>query len=264
MKIIDIHTHVFPNEVASRALDTLSGTSGIKPFHRGTIEDLSESMQAAGISRSALMPVATRPEQVASINNWMASLDRSRFIPFGAVYPLGDDIESQIDTVCRLHFPGIKLHPDYQGFLPDDERLFPLYDLLQQRHLLLLMHCGRDPSFEDIKASPKRIKKISDLFPQLNLIAAHFGGFQVWDDVEKFLVGSPVYFDTSFAIINLGIERFRSMVISHGIDKIMFGTDSPWTDQRMEVETLKKCGFSSGELDKIFHKNAEQLLSNRG
>ncbi len=65
--IVDIHTHVFPDELAPRAVAVLSGNSSVQPFTDGTCAGLRASMSRAGIDRAAVMPIATKPEQVRSI-----------------------------------------------------------------------------------------------------------------------------------------------------------------------------------------------------
>ena len=255
--IIDIHTHVFPDEVASRAVSLLGQTSGIQPSLDGTTTALRKSMRTAGINRCALMPIATKLQQVARINQWIAGLDREYFIPFGTIYPPAGDFDGQINQILELNLPGIKLHPDYQDFYPDDESVFPLYDILQKNGLIVLMHCGRDPSFEGIHTPPHSIRRIIDTFPDLILIAAHFGGYQVWDDVERYLIGTPVFLETSYTLPFLAADRFVAMARAHGIERVLFGTDSPWTDQREEIDKIKACGLSKDERERIFHLNAE-------
>jgi len=262
MKIIDIHTHIFPDPVAERAIPKLSATSGITPAHNGTVAGLLSSMQRANITQSALMPVATRPEQVTKINQWIAQLDRRRFIPFGTLYPLDEEaVETHITQVIALGMPGIKLHPNYQNFIPDDERIFRVYELLERYGLILLIHCGKDLSFDEIKATPERIRRVIDSFPRLRLIGAHFGGFQLWDEVEKHLIGTSIYLETSFTLPFMDSARFVLLARAHKIERILFGTDSPWAEQREEVERLKRCGFSPDELEDIFYFNAMRLLN---
>ena len=46
----------------------------------------------------------------------------------------------------------------------------------------------------------------------------------------------------------------------HGADRILFGTDSPWTNQAVEVERLAHSGLTDDALSKIFGDNAKKLL----
>ena len=57
--IIDIHTHTFPDEIAARTLEKLQHMSHTRAFTDGTVDGLKASMEAAGVDRSLVLPVAT-------------------------------------------------------------------------------------------------------------------------------------------------------------------------------------------------------------
>ncbi|MBN1422128.1 MAG: amidohydrolase, partial [Planctomycetes bacterium] len=83
--IIDAHTHAFPDPLAARALESLSANAGgIRPFHDGTVAGLIRSMDAAGVDRSVLCPIATRPDQQEGILRWVLAAPRERIIPFAS------------------------------------------------------------------------------------------------------------------------------------------------------------------------------------
>jgi predicted TIM-barrel fold metal-dependent hydrolase len=92
------------------------------------------------------------------------------------------------------------------------------------------------------------------------VVLAHLGSFLMWDEVEQYLVGANVFFDTSYTLDFIRPEQFKKIVKNHGIEKILFGTDSPWADQAKEIKAVKNLGFSEKELELIFFKNAAGLL----
>ena len=79
-------------------------------------------------------------------------------------------------------------------------------------------------------------------------------------DGEEELVGDDIYLDTSMGTEYYGRERFLNILKGHGADRILFATDSPWSDAGKEIENLRSWGISEGDLDKIFFKNACALL----
>ncbi|HOV70056.1 MAG TPA: amidohydrolase, partial [Clostridia bacterium] len=85
--IIDFHAHAFPDSLAPRAMQTLSAGCGIQPCTDGTVSGLIKNMEKAGVDISVIQPVATKPSQVDSINNWIAQINNPRIIPFGAIHP---------------------------------------------------------------------------------------------------------------------------------------------------------------------------------
>ena len=81
-----------------------------------------------------------------------------------------------------------------------------------------------------------------------------------FDDVAKYLIDSPLYFDTSYVSKILSPEQYARIIINHGPDKIVFGSDSPWQDPAETLEALESVGLSDEDMEKIKYKNALALL----
>lgn len=260
--IIDIHTHVFPDQIAERAVKQLAGRSGEQAFINGTAAALAESMRRSGIARSVTQPVSTKASQVPSINAFAIELNRRpELVNFGTLYPGFDGNAAEIERLKAAGIRGVKFHPDYQEFFADEERMSPLYQALADAGLIAFFHAGVDIGLPPpVHGPPDRLARVLDRFPGLTLVAAHFGGFQQWDDVDRFLVGRNLYLDTSFTLSYLDPARFVDMARRHGIGKVLFGTDSPWADQAAEVDLLTRSGLNDAELDAVFHDNAARLL----
>jgi uncharacterized protein len=262
--ILDFHTHTFPDELAPRALDQLRQLMppGTSPFTDGTGRGLLESMDAAGIEVSVTLPVATKESQVDAINAAAAqcSLD-TRIIRFGSLFPDSPAIERHIGFLREHRVPGIKLHPEYQQFDIADPRYFPMYEQLGDAGLLVVFHAGWDPApFCRDRASPQALREIADRFASLRIVAAHMGGHHRWDDVQRYLCGSRVFFDTSAEISQLDAREFGRRVRAHGADRVLFGSDSPWFSQQHAIAQLEQSGLSDGELEQIRWGNAARLL----
>lgn len=261
MKVIDFHVHAFPDELASRAMEQLSEHSGVAPSYDGTISGLRCSMVRAGISASVLQPVATKPSQVRSINDWAASLREDWLIPFGAIHPDFEDPRGELERIHILGIRGVKIHGDYQGSFVDDERYMPIYEALEDLGMILLFHAGVDIGLPPpVHATPERILKVHEAFPRLRIVAAHMGGFKMWDEVEECLLGRGIYFDTSYVRTFMEDERALRMMREHGLERILFATDAPWADQREEISWITSLGLSEDELAKILSENAVKLL----
>ena len=98
-------------------------------------------------------------------------------------------------------------------------------------------------------------------FPKLKIIAAHFGGFELWDEVKKYLLGKDIYLDTSFFLHFLPVEEIRSMILAHSQDRLLFGTDFPIVDQKKDLDFLKSLDIPEDLKSRIFSLNAKNLLS---
>ena len=263
--IIDFHTHIFPPKIAAGAIRSLKATSGYQNFTDGTAEGLLKSMEAGGVALSVNLPVLTNPD---SFFKTLEHLERDnagekRIISFAAIHPRCDDIAGKIDLISQMGFKGVKLHPLFQDEPIDSDRTEYLIDCASKRGLLTMIHPGFDVSFPDMKhAEPEKIvRMLEDVKPE-GVILAHMGALEYWDEVSDMLCGRNVFFDTSFSMHLLGEEKFVSLARKHGVDKVLFGTDSPWRDQKDYVDMLN--GFSSltaEEKQKIFYLNAAKLLN---
>jgi hypothetical protein len=264
MKIIDFHTHIFPDTIAQRAIASFKeNVPHAKPYTNGTIDGLNRSMQQHHVTKSVLLPIATKPGQVATINTNCAALRTENCIPFGTLHPDLDRFESEIMTLQSNAIQGIKLHPEYQSFYVNDTKLFPLYEALAASKLIVVFHAGKDPGpFTGDHALPSALLEIVNTFPALKIVAAHMGGWKVWADVEKTLCGMPLYFDTAAVRKYLPQEDFIRIARKHGIDRILFGSDSPWYDQGEDIDWINSLPLSDNEKEKIFWRNAEELLNN--
>lgn len=267
--VVDFHVHCFPDTLAPTAIPKLAATGGIKPYLNGTVSDLRHSMQEAGISLSVVQPVATRPQQVRKINAWAAEQDAIRCsgrqpgqpLFFGALHPDLADWQEEIGRIKADGLRGVKFHPDYQDFFVDEERMWPVYEMLLQEGLIILFHAGVDIGLPPpVHCPPERLARILRRFPGGKIVAAHMGGFRCWDCVNRYLVGSDVYFDTSFSFDSLGAEGMTRLIRAHGAGRILFGTDSPWTGQRDELINICNLDLPQADRERILCRNACSLL----
>jgi predicted TIM-barrel fold metal-dependent hydrolase len=262
--IIDFHAHVFPDDLAPRAITQLEKNGGTRAPYNGTVQGLLASMRAAGIQQTVLQPVATRPEQVEPINRWSLSLrGRRELIPFGALHPnLSPEALDQQIKFLKVHgFLGIKLHPDYQNFHPDEDRLEAFYRALEKSGLIVLFHSGIDLGlYPPVMAGPEHIARVHKAFPGLIIVAAHMGGYKMWDDVESYLVGHSIWLDTAYCAPDCPQRQFVDIVRAHGANRILFASDGPWGDQQENLQYLRSAGLTDDELVAIEGKNAENLL----
>ncbi len=261
--IIDFHTHAFPDAIAERAISSLiSGCKGeYMPCSDGTIAGLLNNMDKFGIDVSVLQPVITKPSQTKTLNEWAKAQECEKIISFGGIHPATDDYKRDIDFVCSLGLKGIKLHPEYQNFEVDAPDMLKIYDYALSRGLVILFHAGYDPAYPPpIRSNPKKFAEISKQMQGGVMIAAHLGGQRQWDDVEKYLAGSDMYIDTSMGMQYYSHEQFLRIAEKHGYDKILFGTDSPWSKGDGEIDAINSLPITQEQKEKIFHKNAERIL----
>lgn len=261
--IIDFHTHAFPDNLAADAMAKLAYSSKVKPSFDGTVRGLLNSMDIAGIEKSAVLNIATKPEQVANIIKWCLEIKNDRIIPFASIHPANKDFKDLIKRIKGEGLAGIKLHPMYQNFNLDDDRMFFIYEGIAVSGLILALHTGLDIAFRsDKRAEVIRLKKVIIKFPGLKIVAAHTGGWQMWGDVLKEIAGHNLWIETSMTLKYIEDRNILSEILKkHSPDKIMFGTDAPWSNQKEEVGLMNGLDISTELKNKIFSANAQELLS---
>ncbi len=262
MRIIDVHTHIWPDALAAAAVSAVGSQGHISASYDGTIAGLTAAMDGAGVDVSVVLPVATKPGQVRTINDWVGGLLRSaRLVPFGAMHP---DLEDPAAEVARMRSAGItgfKMHPEYQSFDPLDAKLEPIYAAAVEHGMTLFFHAGGDVAFDSVRGTPAVFAELLDDWPELHVVLAHMGGFRQWHAVSERLAGRDVYLDTAYTLGHLPDEEFVALVRDHGCDRVLFGSDGPWTDVAQQLAHVRRLPFTSAELEGILSGNAERMLA---
>ena len=261
-RIIDFHTHAFPDGLAPNAMRTLlAGAPGTKAYLDGTVGALLRSMDETGIEKSVICCIATKPQQFEAILRWCHNIRSERLIPLPSVHPADPDMIEHIQSIKAQGFLGIKIHPYYQDFYVGEDRMLPFYEEVSRQGLVLVMHTGFDMAFpRERRAAPEAMLRISETFPLLRLVTTHFGGWQQWEEVGRHLLGRRIYMEISFAMQDLSRSVAREMLMNHPEDYLLFGTDSPWTDPKETLSRLEGLQLPSSRLDRLLRRNADGLL----
>lgn len=265
--LIDVHTHIFPDKIAAHAIrsikDNIQDGSVPVNYTNATAQDLLKAMDRNGVDISFALPVATTVTQYESINRF-ALLHRGRIMSFAGIHPKQDNLDETLMRIKENDFIGIKLHPEFQHFDIDSRESIHLLQTAENLGLYTTIHAGYDPSITDrAHGTPKQIKNTLDYISGRTLIAAHLGGWKMWDDVEKYLVKSDILFDTAMLSGAIEPEQYKRIIQTHGSYKILFGSDSPWEDQGETLRFLKSLQLSDTEFENITYKNALKFFGEK-
>ena len=257
--IIDSHAHIYPDKISQAAVKSISEFYEIEMPYDGRIETLIKSGDEAGIDKFLVHSVATTPTQVASINNFIINSvneNSDRLIGFMALHPDMENIEEEVERAISAGLKGVKLHPDFQKFAIDDKKVYPLYEAVQGK-VPILFHIG---DYRYNYSKPKQLANVLKNFPKLQVIGAHFAGWSEWDDAEKFLKDYRLWVDSSSTSHWITREKFKELINTFGTDFVLFGSDYPMWGHKDELNVIENIGLSDDELEKILHKNIENLL----
>jgi predicted TIM-barrel fold metal-dependent hydrolase len=261
MTVIDIHTHAFTDALASVAIPALEAQGDLVARYDGTIAGLLREMDATGIDVSVVQPVATKPSQVASINDWAASIGSDRIVGFGAMHPKLERPAEEIARMASLGIKGFKLHPEHQSFDPHDPKLDEMYRAAIEHQMIVFFHAGADVILPTVHGTPESFCALMDAWPELTVVLAHLGGFRQWEGVAEHIAGRDVWLDTAYTPRHLPDDEFVALVRAHGADRVLFGSDGPWTDPDVEIAHIRGLDLTASEIEGILGSNAKRLLA---
>ena len=259
--VIDSHAHVYPDKIAEKASKSIGDFYDLDmTCQGGSVSRLIACGEEAGIDKFLIHSVATTPLQVESINNFIirtVNEHPGKFIGFATCHPDYKDSEKELDRVLSMGLHGVKLHPDFQQFALDDRRMWPLYTYCQENKIPILFHTG-DPRFEF--SNPHLIPKLLELFPDLRMICAHFGGWNEWNEAAKYVPQTNVMVDCSSSFYAMTDERIVEMFELYGEDRVFFGSDFPMWSPKEELDRFLSLPLSETAKQKILSGNLINYL----
>ena len=277
MIITDFHTHTFPDAIAAKAISGMQLRSHAAAFSSGTVDGLLASMAQAGISRSVVLPVATNPLKISSMNDKILSQEKCQHVVnFGAMHPLAENWKEELNRLAAAGVPGIKLHPQYQGVDITDIRYLRILDHAAGLGLITVTHAGDEIAYPGVvRCSPEMVRSVCDQLGNIPLVLAHMGGWKNWQRVAENLAHTGCYLDTAISLGEivpiddhyspadlplLSGDDFVFLVRAFGSHRILFGTDSPWAEQAEEIKKITALPLTQEEKDNILSCNATRLL----
>lgn len=259
--IIDFHAHIYPAKIAEKA------TEAIKSFYdisshlslSGSPEDLIKNGSKIGVVKYIVHSCATKVSQVVSINNFIIEQMHlhPEFVGFGTIQIGYEDFEAEIKRIRKAGMRGIKIHPDFQKFQADDPWMDKVYDVIAAEKMPVLFHAG------DIRydySGPVRIAHVLEKHPDLDIVAAHFGGYTEWEASYEHLAGKRLWFDTSSTLWKLPVSYAKKIIKKHGYENMLFGSDFPMWNHVEELKRFDQLGFTEKEREAVLYKNAFELL----
>lgn len=221
-----------------------------------TVEDLVRKMNESKVDYSVVFPLDEKTEDLIGSSLALLNLENPRFIPFLRF----DPNTTSPERVCELlpKFNGVKLHTRSQNIDVMDKKYWPIFDEIAKSGKPLLFHTrsGQNPITE-----PDHVSLIADEFQDMKIIIGHFGeGSKV--TAERVKNHENLYLETSImSLTSVRVNRIYDIV---GAEKILFGSDVPYSDQDVEILKIRKSKMSDEDKELVFYKNALKLLNLKG
>lgn len=245
--IIDAHTHIWPDKIAHLALGG-NKVAGLEARGDGTVSGLTRDMGESGVGLSCCLAIANEARHVESVNRFVTGLADASHFPFGTVH-VGLSVEENMASLERNGIKAVKIHPLFQRFALDNPRLWEIFEAFGSDYAVIT-HVGEGgDEFTNGLSSPRMVRDITRRFPDLRLMACHFGGYKLLDDAEEMLSGADVILETSWppTLATLRPERVKALIRKHGAERIVFGSDWPMTSPAEEIRAIEALGLSDDE-----------------
>lgn len=173
-----------------------------------------------------------KPQMAAWLNQWAAQfaaqtpdcIHTATFFPEPEAF---DYTRAALDAGVRV----FKVHIQVGAFSPTDPLLKPVWGLIEDAGVPVVIHCGSGPAAGEF-TGPDRVKALLKQFPRLRLIVAHMGMPEYTDFLDLAEEYDDVRLDTTMAFTDFSEEKApfpqadypRLQHLGH---KILFGSDFP-------------------------------------
>ncbi len=260
-KVVDAHVHIFPQKVAVRAADSIVQYYGIPRQGDGSREGLLASASSFAEIRFVICSATLNPAKPTVGNDFLleTAKEEDRFLPLCSFHPaMGVEASvAELDRCFALGARGVKIHSDFQRFFVDEERAMEVYRHIAACKKPIIFHVG-DPHTDF--SHPRRVRRIIDKLPDLTVIAAHMCGYAVWEDAKTYLIGTPVYTDTSDALLGMSRQALYELIERHGVDHVMFGSDYPLWNPAYAFAGIDALPLTEAEKEQLFYRTAESVF----
>jgi hypothetical protein len=264
--LIDFHVHLFPDKLFDAIWHYFDSVYNWKVLHHLYYRECVAYLNTCNVSHIVYSNYAHRKDIADELNRWnKQTLDEiPNLYCFAAFHP-EDDQALAIAKAAIAHpkVLGFKLQLLVQNFYPQDERLFPLYELMIEHQKRILFHVGTGPvgnpyvGFDNFVKTMKR-------YPQLHANVAHMGGYEYSKFMDLLPEYKNLYLDTSFTFFKSMESGFDldPALLEQNQDKLLYGSDFPnlIVPREEEIERLQEYGFAKEFYEKLFFTNGKRLI----
>lgn len=272
MEVIDFHTHYVRKELLNPTW--LNYLESINPEFYSRIDEYSRNPElfSAHLRSQGVRYAVVLPECAPATSGYVPTEDVIEFcrnqemlIPFTSLNPnIHYDLIERLEEYVKVGgVKGIKLHPSYQFFYPNEARLYPLYQKAQELGLPIIFHIGSS-IFKGTRlkyCDPIHLDDVAVDFPNLKIIMAHSGrGFWYSECFSLSRIHKNVYMDiTGLPPQNL-LNYFPEL--EKNAEKIIFGSDWPTmpTSIQKNIDAIKSLPLQEKTIESILFRNATKIL----
>ena len=275
---IDTHVHIFPPDVAANRERYLGKDLAFRTLYANPraktagVTDLLEAMDGSGVDFSVLVNIGWSDQGLCrETNDFLLSSAQTypgRLAVFCGINPAaGAEAVKEVHRCADLGAKGVgELHPDYQGYSLDDERVMkPVMEAARERGLVVLTHASEPVGHEYSgkgAVTPDILYRFVSSFPESQVVLAHWGGglpfYALMPEVRRAL--GNVYFDSAASPFLYEASIFEKVASFVGAEKVLFATDYPLIKQERLLRQVQENDLTRYARELILGGNAARLL----
>lgn len=242
MHIIDSHTHV----------DEFEAFGWFDPP-----EAILELMDEAGIENAIIMTYADAPVLKADALRYIHNACKrypDRLIGYARINPHSDDAAVLLEeAIVDLKMKGLKIHQESVTAAAHHDSIIRLVKKAAEFNAPALFHSG-----DEALSLPQQFTKLAEAAPEATIILAHMGGYHHTGDAigvcEKY---ENLLVDTSACPYP---DKIREAIERLGAHRVLFGSDGPGCNPKLELQKIKRLGLSENEERMVLHDNIASIL----
>ncbi len=270
--LADIHVHFLPPGMLAKVWDYFDNAEqhyGLPwPVQYKTSDaDRIARLRALGVHRFPTLAYPHKPGMGRWLNEWSAGFaaEHPEAILSATFYPepdVLDYVRDAVDAGARV----VKVHVQVGEFDPSDPVLDPVWGLLADAGLPVVVHCGSGP-LPGTFTGPELMRRVLTRHPALTAVIAHAGAPEYAEHLalaEEFvnvhldttMVGTP-YMNALAPIPEAVLVRYGELA-----DKIVLGSDFPNIPYpyARQIQSLVEWGFGDAWLRRVLWDNGARLL----
>lgn len=270
--LVDVHVHFMPDNVLAKVWAFFEGGRGGLAHAWPIAYRLPEPerlslLRAFGVRRFGALLYPHKPDMAAWLNSWAAdfaarapdALHTATFFPEAGA---GAYVAAAVERGARL----FKAHVQVGGYDPRDELLDPVWGLLAEAQVPVVVHCGSGPT-PGTFTGPGPISAVLARHQRLVLIVAHLGAPEYVEFLDLAERYPGVYLDTTMAFTDVldRIAPFPAALrprLAEAQDRILLGSDFPNIPYPYvrQLHSLARLDLGDEWLRAVCHHNAVRLL----
>ncbi|HEY1619306.1 MAG TPA: amidohydrolase family protein [Streptosporangiaceae bacterium] len=269
--LIDVHTHFMPDNVLAKVWAFFEDGRSGEPWpiaYRLPEDERLALLRAFGVRRFTALNYPHKPGMAAWLNDWSAGFAaRTPDALHSATFFPEPQAAGYVATAIEAGARVFKAHLQVGGYDPRDELLRPVWGLLAEAGVPVVVHCGSGPSAGPY-TGPGPFGEVLAAHPELTAIIAHLGAPEYGEFLDLADRFPGIWLDTTMAFTDFFSRRIpfpaslKPRLAGLG-DRILLGTDFPNIPYPYphQLDALARLNLGDDWLRGVCYGNAARLLA---